>query len=56
MFFKKTQKWTFINVQNEKIRAQLLAFFWNFWKGFKECSATFEECSLNFSVDTEGRA
>jgi hypothetical protein len=45
MFFKKIKKWTKINVQNEKNRVQLLAFFLNFWKGFKECSATFEECS-----------
>jgi hypothetical protein len=49
MFFKKVKKWTKINVQNEKNRVRLLAFFLIFWKDFKECSATFEECSLNLS-------
>jgi hypothetical protein len=31
MFFKKVQKWTKINVQNEKNRVRLLAIFINFF-------------------------
>jgi hypothetical protein len=56
--FKKSEKWTKINVQKQKNRARLLGIFikTKISKIFKECFATFEECSLDSKGEAKGRA
>jgi hypothetical protein len=58
MFFQKIKKWTKINVQKQKNRVRLLGIFikTKISKIFEECSATFEECSLDSKGEAKGRA